>query len=257
MARHNLTARSLLTLSAFGLLLCVPAMRTTAQAQRLGCPGAERREALSAIQAHILRMAPDRIDSVETAMRPGGALAGWRLSHGYVVLQGVGAIVVQNPDRKFPEPQALFYAPAPDSKPSDWLDFGGPDEPYRLAGWAYLSPWRDGSKPPLLVPCVTGAEWVVHEAGWHLRDGGMRLTPGFEEEPPRPSGGAGVDFWHPRHWDLRFWRGADGAPLVSFHNPDARPGGLHLPRGSFFYMIDGRPWPDPGQRAAIPVRWAE
>jgi hypothetical protein len=116
--------------------------------------------------------------------------------------------------------------------PSDWLDFDGPDDPYRLAGWAYVAPYTKGSMPPSRR-CIAPEEWFVHEAGWHLKDGGMHLTPGGSEEPPRPRGLA-IHMWHPQVWDLHVWRGRDGVAIVAFDNPHERKGGKQLPGGAFF-----------------------
>ena len=72
-------------------------------------------------------------------------------------------------------------------------------------GWAYFAPYAPGSSPPRR-PCVGADEWLVHEAGWHLKDGGMQLTTGAVEEPPRPAG-TDIHLWHTRVWDLHVWRG--------------------------------------------------
>ena len=86
--------------------------------------------------------------------------------------------------------------------------------------------------------CIAEDEWVVHEAGWHLKDGGMQLTPGVATEPPRPPE-LDVHMWHPRVWDIHVWRG-DDVPAATFANPRAREGGVKLPDGSFFYLVDGK-----------------
>jgi hypothetical protein len=78
----------------------------------------------------------------------------------------------------------------------------------------------------------------VHEAGWHLMDGGMHLTPGAAMEPARPRELA-IHMWHPRVWDVHVWRGDDGVPTVAFANPNARHGGKGLPKEAFFYLVDG------------------
>ena len=126
--------------------------------------------------------------------------------------------------------------------PEDWTDYDGPDGPYRLTGWAYIAPYTPGSRPPSR-PCIEQDEWFVHEAGWHLRDGAMHLTPDAAEEPPRPLLPAGIHFWHPQVWDIHFWVGEDGVPAVTFDNPTARTGGLRLPEGAFFRLVDGRKQP--------------
>jgi hypothetical protein len=194
---------------------------------------------MRALQAKVLGAAPRQVDSLAKAVEPGGPLAGWRLSHGLVVLAGAGAVAVDNPAAKDPMPQILLYAPSPSSSPADWLDFDGPDGPYTLVGWAYFAPYEPGSQPPRR-PCIAASEWLVHEAGWHTRDGGMTLTPGAAAEPPRRQLEAGVHFWHPQVWDIHFWAGDDGVPTVSFANPNARKGGLELPEGTFFRFVNGR-----------------
>jgi hypothetical protein len=74
---------------------------------------------------------------------------------------------------------------------------------------------------------------LVHDAGWHLKDGGMHVTPGATKEPPRPAGLA-IHMWHPQGWDLHVWRGEDGVPTVAFANPHARRGGKELPDDACF-----------------------
>lgn len=200
--------------------------------EQTGCSPEERRAALKEMQAEVLQAAPLELESLQRALRPRGPLAGWGLSHGYVVLAGAGAVVVDNLQARPPLPQLLLYEPSPASAPADWLDFDGPDDPYRLVGWAYLAPYTAGSEPPRRR-CVAPGEWLVHEAGWHLKDGGMHVTPGATEEPPRPAGLA-VHMWHPRAWDLHVWRREDGVPTVAFANPRARRGGKELPDDAFF-----------------------
>lgn len=70
----------------------------------------------------------------------------------------------------------------------------------------------------------------------------MRLTPGALAEPPRPSG-LGIHLWHPPVWDIHVWRGADGVPTIAFANPHARAGGLALPEGAFYHLVDGKKRP--------------
>jgi hypothetical protein len=206
-----------------------------------GCAPDERRQALRAMQEEVMRVAPRELESLERATRPGGALAGWQLSHGHVVLATAGAVAVDNIRAEPPWPPLLLYAPSPSSAPDDWRDFDGPDGPYRLVGWAYFGPYAPGSEPPPRR-CIAPREWVVHEAGWHLMDGGMRLTPGAAAEPPRPPG-VDIFFWHPAIWDLHVWAGESGVPTVAFANPNERRGGLLLPEGTFFRLVDGRKAP--------------
>jgi hypothetical protein len=201
-----------------------------------GCSLEERRAALREIQEQVLAAVPERLDSLEKAIQPGGPLAGWGLGHGYVVLAGSGAVGVDNIKAKEPVPQLLLYAPSPASKPRDWLDFDGPDNPYRLVGWAYIAPYQPGSPPS--KRCIAPAEWFVHEAGWHLRDGGMQLTPGAKTEPPRPAH-LDVHMWHPEIWDIHVWRGDTGTPTIAFANPKAPSAGRVLPDLAFYYLVDG------------------
>lgn len=210
------------------------------------CAPAERREALQAVQRKVLSVAPEQIDSFAEAMRPGGPLEGWNLSHGHVVIAGGMAVPTDNLNAKDPWPPLLLYSPS--GQPEDWLDFEGEDGPYRLAGWGYIAPYSPGSNPPNFLRCVEASEWIVHEAGWHLKDGGMHLTPGATDEPPRPKLEAGIHMWHPQVWDIHFWSGDDGLPAVSFNNPNDDGGGIMLPEGSFYYLIDGRRVPPPAPK---------
>jgi hypothetical protein len=214
------------------------------QAQQTGCTPEQRREALRATQAQVLQAAPQEVESLKQAIEPGGPLAGWRLSHGHVVIAGGGAVPLDNMAAKDPMPPLLLYTPSSTSSPADWLDFDGPDGPYRLVGWGYIAPYQPGSDPPGRR-CVGASEWVVHEAGWHLMDGGMLLTPGATTEPPRPQHNVGIYFWHPRAWDIHYWIGEDGVPTISFNKPKAPDGGIKLPADAFFSLVDSRKQPLP------------
>lgn len=208
-------------------------------AEQGGCTPEQRARALSRMQAQVLQAAPRQLESLAEATAPGGSLAGWRLSHGHVVMAGGGAVAVDNLQAMAPLPHVLLYAPSPATAPEEWLDFDGPDAPYTLVGWAHVAPYGPRSRPPAL-DCIAASEWFIHEAGWHLLDGDMLLTPGAAAEPPRPPRADNIYFWHPRVWDIHFWVAEDGPPAVSFSNPRARHGGLELPVGSFFRLEDGR-----------------
>jgi hypothetical protein len=203
------------------------------------CTPEARLAALRALQEQVLQVVPRQVDSLEKAIQPGGPLAGWRLSHGLVVLSSAGAVAVDNITAKEPVPPVLLYAPSPSSSPAAWTDFDGEDGPYRLVGWAYIGPYTPGSKPPVR-PCIAASEWLVHEAGWHLKDGGMTLTTDAAAEPAHPQLKAGIHFWHPQVWDLHVWAGADGVPTIAYANPKAPGGGVRLPAGSFYRIVDGR-----------------
>lgn len=209
--------------------------------ERTGCTAEARRETLAAMQKQVLAAVPTKLESLKQALAPGGPLEGWNLSHGTVVLESAGAVAIDNVENRRPEdprPPLLLYGPSSSSSPEEWLDFEGPDDPYRLVGWAYFGPYTPGSQPPEMA-CITPEEWLVHEAGWHLKDGGMHLTPGAQVEPERPKD-LEIHMWHPQIWDLHVWRGESGVPIVAFANPNARRGGKPLPDGAFFHLVDGR-----------------
>jgi hypothetical protein len=244
--------RSFADLALLAYLSCfagVPPAKAGPSPQQLtthqtGCTPGERREALRVLQAAVLRVAPHEVESLEEAVKPGGVLAGWRLSHGLVVIDGAGGAAVDDLEAKDPMPPILLYEPSPASSPAEWLDFDGDDGPYRLVGWGKIAPYSPGSSPPSL-PCIAKSEWFVHEAGWHLMDGGMRLTPDATDAPPHSEHEGRDYFWHPRAWDIHFWVGDDGVPAISFHNPHARRGGVRLPEDAFFYIVDGKQQPPP------------
>jgi hypothetical protein len=153
-----------------------------------------------------------------------------------------GAVPVGNIRATALWPHLLLYAPSPSSAPSDWRDFDGPDGPYQLVGWAYTVRYQPGSRPPSLR-CIADDEWYIHDAGWHLTNGNMLVTPDASAEPPRPKLDVGFVVWHPQYWDLLMWPGDDGVPIVTFANPKARPGGLSLPEEAFFRLVNGRRQP--------------
>lgn len=223
------------------LALALVAAAAAAAQPEGACSTQEREQVLRDMQAEALSAAPAELESLARAVEPGGLLDGWRLSHGFVALATAGAVAADNLEAAPPLPPLLLYEPSPASSSADWLDFDGPDDPYRLVGWAYVAPYMPGSEPPFRR-CIAAEEWVVHEAGWHLHDGGMRLTPGLDAEPARPPGLA-IHMWHPRVWDLHVWRGPDGVPTVAFANPRERRGGKELPAGAFFRVEGGSPRP--------------
>ena len=127
---------------------------------------------------------------------------------------------------RFGPPDLAMYAPRPMARVNETrreyvrrLRDGVPDGPYRLAGWAYAQTQRDVRRRPSLR-CVPSKHWFVHEAGFHLNNGGFLPTPPGREgvrgetrvvvmadtanaialgiTPSRP-------VWHPRIWDLHMW----------------------------------------------------
>jgi hypothetical protein len=202
-------------------------------AQSTGCTAEQRNQALREMQKAVLQMVPQKLAALDKAVQPGGPLAGWRLPHGLTVLASAGAVAVDNVNARGPMPQVLLYAPSPSSRASDWMDFTGADGPYQLVGWGYFAPYRKGGAPPR-TSCVASGEWVVQEAGWHLRNGGMYLTPGATAEPPRPELKEGIYFWQPQLWNLHVWWNPNGVPTVAVVNPHRRAGGVVLPQAAFF-----------------------
>jgi hypothetical protein len=73
----------------------------------------------------------------------------------------------------------------------------------------------------------------------------MLLTPDATSEPPRPSLKVGIHMWHPQVWDINFWSGEDGVPVIAYANPRAPGGGRELPAGAFFRLVNGRKQPLP------------
>ena len=220
------------------VVAAIVAGATAAAAQATDCTPELRRETLRALQRQVLRLVPRELESLDKAIQPGGPLAGWRLTHGHVVMAHSGAVPLGNIAAKAPLPQLLQYAPSPTSNPRDWLDSHGEDGPYRLIGWAYLAPF-DPAGPPNR-PCTDSSEWFVHDAGWHLMDGGMLATPDAAVEPPRPELAVGIYMWHGKQWDLHLWIQEDGVPTISFANPSAPGGGYKLPDWVSYYLVNGR-----------------
>ena len=138
-----------------------------------------------------------------------------------------------------------------------------PDPPYSLIGWAFSEPQRNARRRPSLG-CVPSKHWFLHEAGYHLANGGFAPTPPVPPEPtpgarrifrpadtplavvqsggppyfsyPRPA----PDPWHPRIWDLHMWLDprsecASGGclPVIQIASPAAFDG-IDFPTSTFF-----------------------
>ena len=84
------------------LLLVAIVGASAAEAQVPPCSPDERREVLRALQRQVLELLPRQLDSLDEAIRPGGSLAGWRLTHGHVVMAHSGAVPVGNIIAKAP-----------------------------------------------------------------------------------------------------------------------------------------------------------
>lgn len=145
-------------------------------------------------------------------------------------------------------PTLAFYAPRPrasneavDSYNATVSEPLFADVPYSFIGIAYTAAYDPAQRPTM--GCVPSHRWFVHEAGFHLLDGGMLMT------PPNDNGvrGSGTitaappifpppGIWHPRFWDLHVWLPPDGNPenpIMSIFRPGGVPG-LVLPAGAFF-----------------------
>jgi hypothetical protein len=79
-------------------------------------------------------------------------------------------------------------------------------------------------------------EWFVHEAGWHLLDGDMVLTPQSRlEQPPIPSELEGrIMMWHEAGWDIHLWV-RDDVPAIALIDESLPAGGLQLAEEAFWY----------------------
>ena len=129
-----------------------------------------------------------------------------------------------------------------------------PDGHYRLAGWAYAETQRGVRRRPSFR-CVPPKHWFLHQAGFHLDNGGFLPTP-----PPQDTvcgenrvvlmtdtvnaGALGTStrqlVWHPRIWDLHMWidrgpgcRDLDCPTLIQIEGPNPIPG-LPTSRSTFF-----------------------
>lgn len=189
---------------------------------------------LSDMQQSVTDRFPRVVQSMDAALADeGSSLSGYFLGHGSVILAGMGLTLAQFEDSS--KPNLLFYWPT-DSSPSEWLDFDGPDDPYRLVGWGYIPALYPLQSKPPMMECVLENEWFVHEAGWHLLDGGMVITPQSRlEQPPIPSELEGKTMmWHEAGWDVHLWI-RDDVPAISLIDESLPAGGLHLAEEAFWY----------------------
>jgi hypothetical protein len=189
---------------------------------------------LSDMQQRVTERFPRVIQSMETALADSSSsLSGYFLGHGSVILAGMGLTLGQFEDPS--KPNLLFYWPT-DSPPSEWLDFDGPDDPYRLVGWGYIPALYPLQSEPPEMECIPKNEWFVHEAGWHLLDGDMVITPQSRlEQPPIPSELEGkIMMWHEAGWDIHLWI-RDDVPAISLIDESLPAGGLQLAEEAFWY----------------------
>lgn len=214
-----------------GLFISAPPM-LHAQGGSTPCTSPERAAKLRSLQSAITETFPAVVTAFDSVTVADRVLGGYELSHGYAVLDGMGVTLV-NVRAAAGKPELLVYRPAGD--PADWSDADRADPPYTLVGWGYLSPIAGG---PPSRDCLETTEWFIHEAGWHMRDGTMLVTPGATAEPARPSDKASnIWYWHPRAWDIHLWIDASGLPRVTLLDEAAPRGGLTLP-GAFINHHD-------------------
>ncbi len=209
-----------------GVLLALSLLAASNATAQSRCTPDQRRESLRALQARVTSTFPATFTSFDSLAVRGGPFEGYNLSHGYVVLEGMGMALV-NVRPKDGGPQLLFYEAS--GNPERWLDFEEADPPYRLVGWGYFFGMNE---PPPAMHCLRKDDWFIHEAGWHMKDGSMLITAGAESEPARPEGASGIWYWHPRAWDVHFWIDPSGDPRVTLVDEKAARGGIALP-GAF------------------------
>ena len=124
-------------------------------------------------------------------------------------------------------PQLVMYLPAEGSNITD----GQADPPYSLIGWGYVASPGHGS-PPWIMCGISPSDYFLHQAGWHLSNGGMTLTP---QDPDSWSDGVpGGVFYHQLSWSVHIWINPHGLPFVQPCPPYRIPG-VALPSGAFFW----------------------
>jgi len=199
---------------------------------------------LEADQALILSKVPLHVANIEQALAPGGALQDYTLAHLFAEQLGNGTTLSLKDQSQFGRPDfVLQYAGSPQAV-SVAIHPLIPKNPYTLVGWAYLVEY-DPSHPeppaqtqPGFAKCIPKQDWLIHEAGFHLFDGGFQPTPGVA--PPGPALPPTAFLWHPRLWDLHVWVNLCGSPRVGYLDqlPDGRlvsGAGHSAPTGSYFY----------------------
>ena len=189
------------------------------------------------------------------------ASAGYVPTHNFLTFRGMGVAFARpnvlldsvNHTPQLGTPDLLLFSPSATTGQVDSVDLLA-DEPYSLIGWAYGAavgqdssnntdarftpgaPFTLSNRPQL--GCMPHEAWFIHEAGWHLHDGGFDVdeTPGSELVGPIGS------IYHRRIWDLHLWLTTTGnlqvPRLTQFNEPTPNtpvPGfGATFPAGGFF-----------------------
>lgn len=221
---------------------------------RLGCTAGDVTAMLRAINI-IAQTSPAIPQIIATPLQVQALLGrGYLPSHQFVSFAGMGVAfahvsallppnLIDLMDTLTPgdvpfRPTLLFYAPRPGANQAQVTEPVLPDTPYRLIGVAFARPY-DPDNPPDFG-CIPREAFFVHNAGWHMLDGGFinqavaEPVPGAVV-PVRPRLGL-VDprrtgIWHGRLWDIHIWlRPLGETPRVSAC--DLTPG--NAPPASFF-----------------------
>ena len=229
---------------ALSLVGAIPAFASSSTNQASDpCQNFDWIAGLQADQTIVLSRVPLQIDDMARALAPGGALENYEPSHGFAELLGNGTPLKLKDDSQAGRPDyALFYAARPASV-ADSTNAALPKNPYTLVGWAYLDLFDYAQpNPPQQTAlgfgrCIPKQAWLIHEAGWHLQDGGFLPTAGAPFPPFVPPNAL---LWHPRAWDLHVWINLCGFPRIGFMNQlsDGRlvsGTGYAAPTGTFFY----------------------
>lgn len=216
--------------------------------RRLRCDGGDVRAFLQAINT-IARTAPNIPQIIATPLGVQRLIGrGYLPSHNFVSFAGMGVAFAHTsailPDAlvtlldaltpgEVPfRPSLLFYAPNPNATQAQVTESLIPDTPLRLIGIAFARPYVPGTPPAM--GCIPREAFFVHEAGWHMPDGGFiglavnepapgATDPGQPLLPPGDPRRFGI--WHGRLWDIHIWlRPIGELPRVSACNLELQAG---------------------------------
>jgi len=160
------------------------------------------------------------------------------LGLGFIDL-GLGGLNLFRDQPRIGEPDLLFFEPR-DQRENETAgeyatDLSNPttnNAPYGFIGVAHTWLYNPAERPTM--GCIPSDAWFVHEAGYHLDNGLMLLTPPVEarkglgnmlqrpQTPPRPTTSM---LWHPRLWDIHIWNDpGGGTPVMQIFRPQGVPG---------------------------------